>query len=79
MAKRAVLLVNLGSPDSTSTRDVRRYLNEFLSDDRVLDTPKPIQQIVLKCFILPRRPKQSAHAYAKVWRPEAAELFCRPY
>ncbi|MEZ5278336.1 MAG: ferrochelatase [Opitutaceae bacterium] len=74
MAKRAVLLVNLGSPDSTSTRDVRRYLDEFLSDDRVLDIPKPVQQFVLKCFILPRRPKQSAHAYAKVWRPEGSPL-----
>ena len=74
MTKRAVLLVNLGSPDSTSIRDVRRYLDEFLSDDRVLDIPKPIQQFVLKCFILPRRPKQSAHAYSKVWRPEGSPL-----
>lgn len=74
MTKRAVLLVNLGSPDSTSVPDVRRYLNEFLSDDRVLDTPKLIQQFVLKCFILPRRPKQSAHAYSQVWRPEGSPL-----
>jgi ferrochelatase len=74
MAKRAVLLVNLGSPDSTSIRDVRSYLNEFLSDDRVLDRPKPIQQFVLKCFILPKRPKQSAHAYQKIWRPEGSPL-----
>lgn len=74
MTKRAVLLVNLGSPDSTSVPDVRRYLNEFLSDDRVLDAPKPIQQFVLKCFILPRRPKQSAHAYSQVWRPEGSPL-----
>lgn len=74
MAKRAVLLVNLGSPDSTSVRDVRSYLNEFLSDDRVLDLPKPIQQFVLKCFILPRRPKQSAHAYQRIWQPEGSPL-----
>ena len=74
MTKRAVLLVNLGSPDSTSIPDVRRYLNEFLSDDRVLDIAKPIQQFVLKCFILPRRPKQSAHAYEQVWQPEGSPL-----
>jgi ferrochelatase len=74
MAKRAVLLVNLGSPDSTSIRDVRSYLNEFLSDDRVLDLPKPIQQFVLKCFILPKRPKQSAHAYQRIWRSEGSPL-----
>ncbi len=74
MAKQAVLLVNLGSPDSTSVPDVRRYLDEFLSDDRVLDIPKPIQQFVLKCFILPRRPKRSAHAYATIWQPEGSPL-----
>lgn len=74
MAKQAVLLVNLGSPDSTSIPDVRSYLNEFLSDDRVLDRPKLIQQFVLKCFILTKRPKQSAHAYHKIWQPEGSPL-----
>jgi protoporphyrin/coproporphyrin ferrochelatase len=74
MQKNAVLLVNLGSPDSTSTPDVRRYLKEFLSDDRVLDTPKAIQQFVLNCFILPTRPKRSAEAYKKVWKAEGSPL-----
>ncbi len=74
MTNRAALLVNLGSPDSTSIPDVRRYLKEFLSDDRVLDIPKPIQQFVLKCFILPKRPKQSAHAYEQVWTPDGSPL-----
>lgn len=74
MQKNAVLLVNLGSPDSTSTSDVRRYLKEFLSDDRVLDTPKLIQQFVLNCFILPRRPQKSAEAYKKVWTEEGSPL-----
>jgi protoporphyrin/coproporphyrin ferrochelatase len=74
MARQAVLLVNLGSPDSTSVPDVRRYLDEFLSDDRVLDSWKPIQQFVLRCFILPTRPKKSAHAYSTVWRPEGSPL-----
>ena len=74
MSKRAILIVNLGSPDSTSVRDVRSYLNEFLSDDRVFDLPKPIQQCVLKFFILPKRPRRSAHAYKKIWRPEGSPL-----
>ena len=74
MQKNAVLLVNLGSPDSTSTKDVRRYLKEFLSDDRVLDTPKAIQQFVLNCFILPTRPKRSGEAYKKVWTDEGSPL-----
>ena len=74
MAKQAALLVNLGSPDSTSVPDVRRYLDEFLSDDRVIDKPKPIQQFVLKCFILPKRPKASAHAYSSIWTPDGSPL-----
>lgn len=74
MQKSAVLLVNLGSPDSTSIPDVRSYLREFLSDDRVLDSPKLIQQFVLNCFILPTRPKRSAEAYEKVWLDEGSPL-----
>lgn len=74
MSKNAVLLVNLGSPDSTSVEDVRRYLDEFLSDDRVIDSPKIIQQLILKCFILPKRPAQSAEAYSKIWTDEGSPL-----
>ncbi|QXD31467.1 ferrochelatase [Candidatus Pelagisphaera phototrophica] len=74
MQKSAVLLVNLGSPDSTSVSDVRSYLREFLSDDRVLDAAKPIQQFVLNCFILPTRPKRSAEAYKKVWTDHGSPL-----
>lgn len=74
MSKNAILLVNLGSPDSTSVEDVRRYLDEFLSDDRVIDSPKFIQQLVLKCFILPKRPAQSAKAYEKVWTENGSPL-----
>lgn len=74
MSDNAVLLVNLGSPDSTSVSDVRRYLREFLSDDRVIDAPKLIQQFVLNCFILPRRPKKSAEAYRSIWQPEGSPL-----
>lgn len=74
MSENAVLLVNLGSPDSTSVKDVRRYLREFLSDDRVLDAAKPVQQFVLNCFILPFRPKKSAEAYSTIWQPEGSPL-----
>jgi ferrochelatase len=71
---RGVLLVNLGSPESTDPADVREYLREFLSDDRVLDSPKLVQQTVLNLFILPFRPKRSAEAYQKIWTDEGSPL-----
>lgn len=73
MPKRAVLLVNLGSPDSTSVPDVRQYLREFLGDERVLDAPTPIRQLVLQRILL-TRPKQSAHAYEQIWTKEGSPL-----
>ncbi len=72
--KTAVLLVNLGSPDSTSVADVRRYLREFLSDERVLDGSWLVRQFVLNCFILPFRPRRSAEAYSKIWMTEGSPL-----
>lgn len=74
MTKRAVLLVNLGSPDSPSVSDVRRYLREFLMDGRVLDAPWPIRFCVVNFAILPTRPKASAHAYSTVWTAEGSPL-----
>ena len=74
MSRQAVLLVNLGSPDSPSVSDVRRYLREFLMDGRVLDTPWPIRFCVVNFAILPKRPKESAHAYSTVWTPEGSPL-----
>ena len=62
MKKRAVLLVNLGSPDSTSVADVRRFLREFLMDGRVIDAPWPVRFGIVHFAILPRRPRESAHA-----------------
>jgi ferrochelatase len=67
MSQRAVLLLNLGSPDSPSVPDVRRYLREFLGDERVLDVPAPLRWALLEGIILRTRPKKSAHAYASVW------------
>lgn len=74
MKKTGVLLVNLGSPDSTSVPDVRRYLKEFLLDERVIDSPAPIRNLVVRGFILPKRPKNSAEAYKRVWMPEGSPL-----
>ena len=71
---KGVLLVNLGSPDSPSVPDVRRYLREFLMDGRVLDAPWPIRFFVVNCLILPSRPKESAHAYGKIWTKEGSPL-----
>jgi ferrochelatase len=70
----AVLLVNLGSPDSPSVPDVRRYLREFLMDGRVLDAPFPIRWFVVNCLILPKRPKESAHAYSTIWTKAGSPL-----
>src|SRR5690348_328082 len=70
---KGVLLVNLGSPDSPSVPDVRRYLNEFLMDSRVIDVAWPIRRFVVG-MILINRPKESAHAYQKVWMKEGSPL-----
>jgi len=74
MPRRAVLLVNLGSPDSPTEQDVRRYLREFLMDGRVLDAPWPIRYCVVHFTILPSRPRESAHAYSKIWTEEGSPL-----
>jgi protoporphyrin/coproporphyrin ferrochelatase len=71
---KGVLLVNLGSPDSPSVHDVRKYLREFLMDGRVLDAPWPVRFCVVNLAILPFRPKESAHAYRKIWMPEGSPL-----
>lgn len=74
MAKKGVLLMNLGSPDSTKVADVRTYLREFLMDPRVLDAPWPIRFGVVHFAILPSRPRQSAEAYRSIWLPEGSPL-----
>lgn len=74
MAKQGVILLNLGSPDSTSTIDVRKYLQEFLMDGRVLDIPYLVRWLIVHCFILPRRPQQSAEAYESIWTDQGSPL-----
>ena len=71
--KTGVLLVNLGTPDSTSWWDVRKYLKEFLSDRRVIEVNPIIWQVILNFFILTFRPSKSAHAYKKIWLSETNE------
>jgi ferrochelatase len=70
---KGVLLVNLGSPDSPSVPAVRRYLNEFLMDGRVIDTPWLLRRLVVG-LILIKRPEESAHAYEKIWTPAGSPL-----
>ena len=71
--KTGVLLINLGTPDSTSWWDIRKYLKEFLSDRRVIEVNPLLWQIILNLFILTFRPSKTAHAYKKIWRKESNE------
>jgi ferrochelatase len=70
---KAILLVNLGSPDSTSVRDVRRYLNEFLMDGRVIDLPWLFRRLIVGTILI-NRPKESAYAYEKIWTKDGSPL-----
>jgi ferrochelatase len=71
---KGVLLVNLGSPDSPTAKDVKPYLDEFLMDERVIDVPKILRNILVRGIILQTRPKKSAEAYAKIWWDEGSPL-----
>ena len=71
---KGILLVNLGSPDSPSPKDVKKYLGEFLMDERVIDVPKWARTLLVKGIILNTRPKTSAKAYKKIWWKEGSPL-----
>ena len=71
--KSGILLVNLGTPDSTGWLDIRKYLKQFLSDRRVIEVNPIIWQIILNLFILTFRPSKTAHAYKKIWRQDTNE------
>jgi len=77
--KTGVLLINLGTPDSTNWWDIRRYLKEFLSDTRVIEVNPVIWQIILNLFILNFRPSKTAQAYKKIWLKETNESPLRYY
>lgn len=73
-ASAGILLTNLGTPDEPTPRAVRRYLAEFLSDARVIETPPFIWWPILHGIILRTRPRRSAHAYAKIWTSNGSPL-----
>lgn len=72
--RTGILLLNLGSPDSPSESDVRRYLAQFLMDPYVIDLPWLLRWLVVYGFILPKRPANTAEAYASVWQSEGSPL-----
>ncbi len=74
MTKKGILLVNLGSPDSPNVPDVKKYLDEFLMDERVIDYPYWLRALLVKGIILNFRPKKSAHAYSEIWTDEGSPL-----
>jgi ferrochelatase len=73
-ARRAILLMNLGSPDSTEVKDVKGYLNEFLMDQRVIDKSLFIRTLLVKGIIVPLRAPKSAQAYKTIWTNQGSPL-----
>lgn len=74
MTKTGILLVNLGTPDSPSTGDVRKYLREFLNDPRVIDLPWLSRKLLVNCIIVPFRAPKSAKQYKEIWSNEGSPL-----
>jgi ferrochelatase len=72
--KRGIVLMNLGSPDSTEVKDVKRYLDEFLMDARVIDSPYLLRALLVKAIIVPFRAPKSAEAYKTIWTKEGSPL-----
>src|SRR6476659_3887677 len=74
MGKKGILLVNLGTPDSPSTADVRKYLDEFLMDERVIDINAVGRTLLVKGIIVPFRGPKSAKIYKEIWTKEGSPL-----
>ena len=72
--KIGVLITNLGTPDAPGRKELKVYLNQFLSDPRVIEIPKILWQILLKLVILQIRPSRSAEAYKKIWTNKGSPL-----
>ncbi|MFZ9662136.1 MAG: ferrochelatase, partial [Chitinophagaceae bacterium] len=72
--KKGIVLMNLGSPDSTQVKDVRKYLDEFLMDERVIDYPKLLRTLLVKGIIVPFRSPKSAEAYKSIWTEQGSPL-----
>jgi ferrochelatase len=77
--KVGVLLVNLGTPDGHDKRNMRKYLEEFLTDKRVIEWPKALWYPILYGIVLNTRPKKSGHAYASIWNTERDESPLRTF
>ena len=73
-ATRGIVLMNLGSPDSTEVKDVRKYLNEFLMDEKVIDVPYLLRLFLVRGIIVPFRAHKSAHAYETIWTKQGSPL-----
>ncbi|MBI2423141.1 MAG: ferrochelatase [Candidatus Hydrogenedentes bacterium] len=73
-ARDGVLLINTGSSAAPEVPETRAYLRQFLSDPRVIDIPAWKRSLIVNCFILPFRPKYTAHAYKSIWTPEGSPL-----
>ena len=74
IARTAIVLVNLGTPDEPTTPAVRRYLRQFLSDPRVVEIPKSVWWFILNGIILPFRSSKSAAKYASIWTNDGSPL-----
>ena len=74
MSKKGVLLVNVGSPDSPAVKDIKRYLREFLMDERIIDLPYLLRYTLVNGIILNTRPPKTSKAYQKIWWNEGSPL-----
>ena len=72
--KTGILLTNLGTPDEPTAPSLKTYLRQFLSDERVIETPKPIWWLILNGIVLRTRPAKSAKAYQSVWTDDGSPL-----
>ena len=71
---KGVILVNLGSPESPEVKDVKKYLDEFLMDKRVIDKSYLLRALLVKGIIIPNRAENSSNAYKKVWTKDGSPL-----
>jgi ferrochelatase len=74
MSKKGILLMNLGSPDSTGVKDLKKYLDQFLMDEKVIDKPWLLRALLVKGIIVPFRAAKSAEAYKAIWTGEGSPL-----
>ncbi|MBC7616042.1 MAG: ferrochelatase [Pedobacter sp.] len=74
MGKRGILLVNLGTPDSAEVKDVRKYLDQFLMDERVIDIPKFKRALLVKGIIVPFRSPKTSKLYKEIWSENGSPL-----